>query len=57
MKEVFAHIPPRWGLEEGLGVIFYQYSAPMGQKFGMTHVIELSSWAKLVLLCHKGTKV
>ena len=38
MKEVFAYISPRWGLEEGVGIIFYQYSAPLGQKFGMTHV-------------------
>jgi hypothetical protein len=36
MKEVFDHISPRWGLEEGVGIIFYQYSAPLGQKSGMT---------------------
>jgi hypothetical protein len=32
MGKNFLHIPPRWGLEEGLGAIFYQYSAPLGQK-------------------------
>jgi hypothetical protein len=37
MKEAFANIAPRWGLEEGVGIIFYQYSAPLGQKFG-THL-------------------
>jgi hypothetical protein len=41
MKEVFAHIMPRWGLKEGLDAIFYKYSAPLGQKFGMTHVCLL----------------
>jgi hypothetical protein len=47
MKEVVAHITPRWGLEEGLGAFFYQYSAPLGQKFGMTHVCHVGLFLTL----------